>query len=338
MKSSNRIIRYHSHGSPLEVLTMEEIPLRELGPREVRIEIQVATIHPSDIGLIQGSYGRLRELPAIGGREGAGKVVEVGRDVKEDVLHKVVAVPDETGAWQEYCQTDVDNLILLPALVPYTQLAVALLNPMTAWRLLNDFEYLREGDVIIQNAGNSAVGVAVVQFARQMGISCLSLVRSEPLIKELKAFGATEVWLDNEDVPERVAEFTDNQCCAMALNSVGGKSALRLAKSLKPGGVHVTFGAMNGEPIRFPTRNLIFDDVRFVGFWLDRWKQQQTQAQLRNALEDILHPLAMTELKYPIDSIHSLENFTNALKRNAESRFGKVLLARDVGALKKTTN
>lgn len=338
MKSSNRVIRYHAHGSPFEVLTMEEIPLRELGPREVRIEIQAATIHPSDIGLIQGSYGRLRELPAVGGREGVGKVVEVGSDVKEAVLHKVVAVPDEAGAWQEYCQTDVENLILLPALVPYTQLAVALLNPMTAWRLLHDFEYLREGDVIIQNAGNSAVGLAIIQFARQMGISCLSLVRSERLIKELKAYGATEVWLDNEKVPEKVAEFTDNHGCAIALNSVGGKSAMRLAKSLKPGGVHVTFGAMNGDPVRFPTRHLIFDDIRFVGFWLDRWKQQQTHAQLINALEDILQPLAMTELKYPIDSVYSLENFSKALKRNSESRLGKVLLTRDIGALKKTTN
>ena len=113
---------------------------------------------------------------------------------------------------------------------------------------------------------------------------------------------------------------------------------MRLAKSLKPGGVHVTFGAMNGDPVRFPTRNLIFDDVRFVGFWLDRWKQQQTHAQLINALEDILQPLAMTELKYPIDSVYSLENFSKALKRNSESRLGKVLLTRDIGALKKTTN
>ena len=41
---------------------------------------------------------------------------------------------------------------------------------MTAWRLLNDFEYLREGDTVIQNAGNSAVGLAVIQFAKRMGL------------------------------------------------------------------------------------------------------------------------------------------------------------------------
>ena len=105
----------------------------------------------------------------MAGREGVGKVIEVGEKVGEEVMNKVVAIPDEVGAWQEYCDVKVDDLLLLPALVPYSQLSVGLLNPMTAWRLLNDFEYLREGDVIIQNAGNSAVGLAVIQFAKRMG-------------------------------------------------------------------------------------------------------------------------------------------------------------------------
>lgn len=329
LKSSNIAIRYHAHGTPISVLALEELPLKKLGSREVRIEIQASTIHPSDIGLIQGSYGELRDLPAIGGREGVGKVVEVGSAVKEEVLNKVVAVPDKVGAWQEYCNAHVDDLILLPALVPYEQLAIALLNPMTAWRLLNDFEYLKDGDFIIQNAGNSAVGLAVIQFAKRMGVTCLSLVRSEERIPELKAFGAEHVWLDDDSIPQRVAELTEEQGCSAAFNSVGGRSALRLAKCLSLGGVHVTFGAMDGESVRFPTRNLIFDDVRFVGFWLDRWKKQKTPAQFRNALEEVLQPLALAEIKLPIDSVYSLEEFPKALNRNSESRFGKVLLTRD---------
>ena len=338
MKSSNIAVRYHAHGDPLKVLGIEELPVEELGSRDVRIEIQASTIHPSDIGLIQGSYGELRGLPATGGREGVGKVVEVGSGVTEEVLNKVVAVPDKVGAWQEYCHAKVDDLILLPALVPYTQLAVALLNPMTAWRLLNDFEYLREGDVIIQNAGNSAVGLAVVQFAKRMGITCVSLVRSEERISELEDFGEEHVWLDDDSVPQRVAEFTMKKGCAMAFNSVGGRSAIRLAKCLTPSGVHVTFGAMDGEAVRFPTRNLIFDDIRFVGFWLDRWKKQKTPSQLRSALEEILQPLALAEIKFPIDSIYSLDEFPNALNRNAESRLGKVLLARDKKVVEKLTS
>ena len=82
---------------------------------------------------------------------------------------------------------------------------------------------------------------------------------------------------------------------------------------------------MTGEPIRFPTRNLIFDDVRFVGFWLDKWKRSRDLAALRNAAEEVLQPLAMTEIRHPVDSTFTLDQFHDALKRNAEPRFGKVL-------------
>jgi len=55
---------------------------------------------------------------------------------------------------------------------------------------------------------------------------------------------------------------------------------------------------------------------------------------LRNALEQVLQPLAMTELTHSIDQIFNLEDFQNSLSRNKESRLGKVLLARDKDFLK----
>jgi mitochondrial enoyl-[acyl-carrier protein] reductase / trans-2-enoyl-CoA reductase len=323
-----RAVRYHEHGEPGVVLKLEEIPVPNIGAGEVLVEMQAATIHPSDIGLINGSYGRLRDLPAVGGREGVGKVVSVGPGVDEKVVGRPIAMPDDQGAWQDYLKMQADDLILLPALVPYDQLAISILNPLTAWRLLNDFEYLKEGDFVIQNAGNSAVGLSVVQFAKKMGLTLISLVRSEERKSEMIDFGAGEVWIDDDDVPDRTKELTKGKCCALGLNSVGGRSALRLARSLGQGGVHVTFGAMDSSPVRFPTRSLIFDDVRFVGFWLDKWKQKQCPASLRNAVEEVLQPLALTEIRHPVDKVFGLDEYDQALGRNAESRMGKVLLVR----------
>ena len=51
---------------------------------------------------------------------------------------------NDQGTWQDYVKVRADELILLPALVPFDQLAISILNPLTAWRLLNDFEYLKE--------------------------------------------------------------------------------------------------------------------------------------------------------------------------------------------------
>ena len=145
-----------------------------------------------------------------------------------------------------------------------------------------------------------------------MGLGCISLVRNLDSVEHLKALGSTEVWLDDDEVADRVKVFTEGKGCKLGLNSVGGRSALRLARSLCCGGVHVTFGAMDGSAVRFPTRNLIFDDVRMVGFWLDRWRRKQSQAGLRNALEQVLQPLAMTELKHSIDQVFNLSEFKDA--------------------------
>ena len=317
---SQKALQYQEYGDPQKVISLVELPVSQPSAGEVLVEMQACPIHPSDMGLIQGSYGRPRIPPAVAGREGVGTVVKVGDGVDSKVIGRPVALEGDLGTWQEYQVIKADRLILFPALVPFDQLAVSLLNPLTAWRLLNDFEYLNPGDVIILNAGNSAVAQSVVQFACKMGLKCICLVRNANSMDHLYSLGANEVWLDDDKVPERTKVFTQEKGCKLALNSVGGRSALRLARCLCPGGVHVTFGAMDSSPVRFPTRNLIFDDVRMVGFWLDRWRQKQTLKSLRNACEKVLQPLAMTEISHHVDQIFDLSDFNKALSRNAESR------------------
>ena len=72
--------------------------------------------------------------------------------------------------------------------------------------------------------------------------------------------------------------------------------------------------------------------------WLDRWKRNKTSEQIRNAMEEVLLPLALNEVSYPIDSVFQMDDFSLALARNSESRFGKVLLARDKSDLEKSMN
>ena len=187
--------------------------------------------------------------------------------------------------------------------MPLNQLAVSALNPLTAWRLLNDFEYLREGDFVIQNAANSAVGLCVIQFARRIGVECISLVRTPERIRDLEEFGADFVCLDDDDAVEEVAERTNGKKVFFGSEFGGRKKCPEISQMPWGGGVHVTFGAMDGSPVRFPTRNLIFDDLRFVGFWLDRWKRKQSPAAFGKTLEEVLQPLALAEIKHPIDQV-----------------------------------
>lgn len=322
----NLAVRYHEFGDPTKVLQLEELPLPHPKGNEVLVEMLASTIHPSDLGLINGSYGKLRKLPAIGGREGVGKVIEVGSQADRKLVGRIVSMSESMGTWQTFTTINANELIFLPSLVPLEQLTVAILNPLTAWRILHDFEYLREGDFIIQNAGNSAVGEAVIQFSKLLGVSCISLVRTKERLLDLKKSGAELVLMDDDQVPEKVDEWTKGKKCVMALNSIGGRSALRLAKSICEGGIHLTFGAMDGSPIRFPTRELIFNDIRFLGFWLDRWKKRQTPEDLRKEIDRVLQLLALDQVRYSIDQTFELRQIQGAWARNQESRLGKVVI------------
>lgn len=56
----------------------------------------MAPINPSDINMIEGTYPILPTLPAVGGNEGVGQVVEVGSDVKGIKINDLV-LPSKPG-------------------------------------------------------------------------------------------------------------------------------------------------------------------------------------------------------------------------------------------------
>ena len=182
-------IRHHSFGIPEEVLRLEEIPIPEPTKGEVRVKLLAATITPSDYGMIGGSYGRLRELPTVAGREGLGQVDALGPGVKSIDLGAYVRF-SEKGAWQEYACLPVNDLFVVHhRSVPVEQAAISFINPPTAYCLLKKVVDLPKGSWVVQNAGNSAVGLSVIQMAKAMGLKTINQVRRQELMEPLKEMG-----------------------------------------------------------------------------------------------------------------------------------------------------
>jgi trans-2-enoyl-CoA reductase len=100
-------------------------------------------------------------------------------------------------------------------------------NPITAWRMLHDFVPLQRGDWFIQNAANSGAGRAAIQIGHELGLKSVNLVRRPELVEELMAEGADVVLLDDETMRGQIAERTGGAPIRLALNAVGGDSAIR---------------------------------------------------------------------------------------------------------------
>jgi NADPH:quinone reductase-like Zn-dependent oxidoreductase len=323
--TQQKAICHHEFGRPLEVLRLEDVKQAEPQVGEVRVRLLAATINPSDYGMIAGSYGRLRELPAVAGREGVGVVEAIGRGVSRVGVGARVRFP-EAGAWQETACMPAANLLLVPADVPIEQAACSFINPPTAYCLLQKMVDLAPGSWVVQNAGNSTVGLAVIQMAKTMGFKTISQVRRKELIAPLKALGADHVVIEGSGWAKQLKELTGGEPIQLALNSIGGESASDQIKALGEGGTQVTFGGMVGDLVRFPTRFLIFNDVRLVGFWWDQWCQKAGSQGLNQVMSAVYGMMRDGTLKLPVEATYSFAEYEAAIKHDQQPRLGKVLL------------
>ncbi len=321
-------VRYHERGKPEEVLKLEPMPVGEPGPGQALVALRAAVLHPSDMGMIGGTYGRLRDLPAVAGREAVGEVLAVGEGVQDLKPGQQVKMPEEPGCWMQAVVTPAADLIKIPADVPVQMAAQAFVNPPTALRLLRDYIDFKPGEWIIQNAANSAVGISVIQLAQNMGLKTINIVRDtatwEPILKEM---GADVVVAEDSDFFKDIKSLTGGAKPRLGLNSIGGESVIRIIRCLADSGKVVTFGGMVGDKVRFPTRNLIFNDVCLCGFWMDRWIRTHDKAEFDAMQAEVYDFMARGVIKLPIDSTYPFEQALEAVARaNAGGRNGKVLI------------
>jgi trans-2-enoyl-CoA reductase len=323
-----KALTFSEFGRPLEVLRLEERELPDPAADEVRIRILAAPVHPSDFGILLGKYGNLPELPAVGGREGVGEVEEVGSAVTDLAVGDHVSIPKGVGSWQEAANVKAAECFSIPKEIPVNMAAMVMVNPPTAWRLLRDAN-LSPGDWLVQNAANSAVGLHVIEMARHMDLKTLNVVRREELIGPLKEHGGDVVVLEDSGYEKQIGELTGGGAVRLALNSVGGESAIRLVKALSPGGLHITFGAMTFEPVRIPTRQLIFEGLVMKGFWMDQWFRENSRARIQIMFDKIFDLMKKGVIRPPVDSVYSLDDYKSALKAAGSPRLGKVLFRSD---------
>ena len=320
-----KTVTYNTYGEPEAVLRVEDEVLGEPGEGEVVVKLLASPIHPSDFGMIGGTYGKLRPLPAVAGREGIGEVVAVGAAVEAFKEGMWVKLPENQGTWRQYCIVNQKELFLVPNDLPVEQAAMAFVNPATAWNLLHFFVELQAGDLIIQNAGNSALGYCVVQLAKYLGFKTVSIVRDIASDADLQAAGADFVFTEKFLADNKLEKVIGSKA-KLGLNSVGGESAINLIKNISDGGTLVTFGGMSSDPVRFPTRYLIFNDIRLRGFWMDRWIRESRPEVFHQLFDKIFSLIREKVISIPVDQTFPLIQALDAVRAAKKPhRKGKIL-------------
>jgi trans-2-enoyl-CoA reductase len=323
-------LQFSSFGDPAAELEWVAADSPSSAPTagQVRLRIRYSPIHPSDINLIQGTYGIRPDLPAIPGGEASAIVAAIGDGVTDLAVGDAVILRSRIGSWRETVVIDADQCFKLPNGIDLAQAAMLTINPSTAWRMLHDFVELQAGDWVLQNAANSAVGRCVIQIAHALGLRTVNIVRRAELRDELRASGADVVLDDSGDkeIGKQVRELTRDTPPMLALNAVGGDSALRLMDWLAPGGSHVTYGAMGRRPLKVPNSFLIFKNLQLRGFWLTEWQKHAPREQIDAMLDSLATSMVEGSLHMPIEKIYPPQECTAAINSaTGDSRSGKIL-------------
>ncbi|MFV8836638.1 zinc-dependent alcohol dehydrogenase family protein [Aquisalimonas sp. APHAB1-3] len=317
----------HRGPVPQDVIDAVERETPTPGAGEVLMEVVAAPINPSDVLTLTGEYGMLPPLPAVGGNEGVGRVVQCGEGVDGFSRGQTVLLPVGCGSWATHVLAPARKLVPLPDDADPEQLAMMTVNPPTASLLMSEFVDLQPGEWLIQNAANSGVGGYLITLAKLRGLKTVNVVRRASAVTPLQEQGAEIVLVDGPDLAERVAEASGHAPVRLGIDAVGGSATDHLASALSDDATLVNYGMMSGDPCMVAPRHLVFRNLSVKGFWLARWFQHATREQQQGLYGELAGMIASGQLSARVHARFDVADIKAAVAEAASGeRTGKVLV------------
>jgi NADPH:quinone reductase-like Zn-dependent oxidoreductase len=224
----------------VDQLHMQEVDDPAVGPGEVLVRVRATSVNPIDLKIRNGSAAKRMgvELPAILGRDLAGEVIRAGDGVVGFPKGmRVMAMAN--GTYAELTTAKADVLAPIPDKLSFEQAAALPLILLTGAQLIERAIKVEPGWTVLILGALGSVGRTAVHVAQQRGARVIAGVRASQL-EEAKSLGAAEVIA--VDDPKQLEKLHDLDAVA---DTVGGPTAARALKTLKPGGV---FGTVVGAP------------------------------------------------------------------------------------------
>ncbi|KAI0761919.1 hypothetical protein BC629DRAFT_1652939 [Irpex lacteus] len=354
---ANRAIVFPKPGNPADVLQAYTYPnLPPPPPSSINVRYLLSPINPADINVVEGKYPakptQVDDLAGlkfddggvfVGGNEGLAVVTQVGEGVKGlKEGDRVVMNKPQSGTWRSASTLRTEDVTKVPEEATDGFAATMTVNFATAYNILNNFVDLKEGDWVIQNGANSAVGQAVIQIAARRGIKTLNLVRNRDNLDELKAhltsLGATQtitydaLTSDPKSLRSQLTQWTAGRPIRLFLNCVSGPTTTAALRLLGDDAHLVSYGAMSKEPLSLPTGLFIFKNLTCHGFWQSRWYERATVEE-REELVGRLVALKLKEAEHEVLRIPggdsdeaATEKVRGVMQKLAKGQYGKKVL------------
>jgi alcohol dehydrogenase len=327
---------YFKTQGELAALQYGEFAQLSLGTEEVRVRVRAAALNGFEPMMILGTTALKTPLPMIPSGDVAGEIVELGAEVPTGSWHvgdRVLIEPfrgtkmmGETalgGACEEVC-AHYEQLIRIPDTVSFDQASCLQIAYGTAYRMLHARGKIQAGETVLILGATGGVGVACVQFAKQLGARVVACGSAAWKLERLRQIGAD--WVvdtSNQDLLDFVdqefgrARVVGSGGVDVVVNYIGGENWRNSIRCIKKGGRLLCCGATAGYSVETDLRHLWSFERTIIGS--DGWERSDTLELLRMVERGDIQPV--------IDSVRPLSAGAAAVSDLYERRvFGKVIL------------
>ncbi|AMC35624.1 zinc-dependent alcohol dehydrogenase family protein [Janthinobacterium sp. B9-8] len=282
----NRCILYREFGKPLDVLNLETEAITLLRAGEIRAEMKLAPINPSDLIPIYGHYAHRIALPQIVGYEGVAEICEVGQGVSASLLGQRILPLRGEGTWQQLITLPAANAVFIPDEISDIAAAQLYINPLTAWLICHEEFKLKAGGILIVNAANSAIGKIFAQLCQQLGVKMIAVVRRpQPALLDLGAWAVIDS--AKEKVLEQVLKLSEGKGADYAIDLIGGLQGTELASSLAEQGQFLVLGLLSGQTVDWPYIHTHLK-IKSSMFHLRMWNTKVSKDQWHRVLNHVI--------------------------------------------------
>ena len=227
-------------GGP-RALSIHELPVPSVGPREVLIALDTAGVGGWDADMRGGWWpeGRPR-FPLVLGTDGAGRVAAVGARVRRFKVGDRVwaySFPNPKGGfYAEYVAVRADKVAPVPRPLDLRQAGAAAATGMTALQGVDDVLNVRKREAVIIHGAAGGVGSLAIQFAKRRGARVLATASGRDGLALVRRLGA-DAAVDGRqgDIAAAARRFAPEGVDAV-LAFAGGKTLTRCLDALRRGG------------------------------------------------------------------------------------------------------
>lgn len=153
------------------VLQMGSVTIPTPGDKQCVIKVHACGVNPVDTYIRSGVYPKLPVLPYVPGKDAAGVVESIGKDVRNvGVGDRVYVFGAISGSYAQYALCSDENTFILPNNISFEKGACLGTPAFTAYRALFEKARGRPGELVFVHGASGGVGLMAVQMARASGM------------------------------------------------------------------------------------------------------------------------------------------------------------------------